>query len=305
MAVAQGISHVCWFEAEDPHGEPPGYGLLDINGNPRASATAMKAMTDALGETPKYQGWLALGQGARSYGFVFQGTAGPVLALWMPARSTDNTITFTGDVQIVDPLTGNVTPLKTGQSLSLTNLPVLVTGLPGDLVAQAQANAAKNFPWGGDYSNVNTVSLQLGPNPVNQGVACQGGNGISVVFPDGSTGEVVQGTIGGGANFYVHPSFASVNTREYYIRLSFRSLGPGSVGMNFSYEVADSQGDAPMRHSGGWYSLTPDSGWQTHVWHVTDASFAKMWGVDFGINPEKSVPFVVGKVEVSTQPFAN
>jgi hypothetical protein len=75
--------------------------------------------------------------------------------------------------------------------------------------------------------------------------------------------------------------------------------------MNFNYEVADSQGKGPMRHNGGWYSLTADPGWQTHVWHVTDASFAKMWGYDFGVAPEQSVPFVIGKVEVSTKPFAN
>jgi hypothetical protein len=40
-----------------------------------------------------------------------------------------------------------------------------------------------------------------------------------------------------------------------------------------------------------------DTGWQTHTWHVTDASFSKMWGYDFSFRPEQSVPFVIGQVE--------
>ena len=47
----------------------------------------------------------------------------------------------------------------------------------------------------------------------------------------------------------------------------------------------------------------PEIEWQTKTWHVTDASFAKMWGYDINFKPEKSVPFVVGKVEVSTEAF--
>ena len=74
--------------------------------------------------------------------------------------------------------------------------------------------------------------------------------------------------------------------------------------MNFGYEVADTKGqNGPMRHSGGWFSLPADAGWQTHTWHVTDACFAKMWGYDIAFRPEKSVPFVIGKVEVSTEAF--
>jgi hypothetical protein len=123
-------------------------------------------------------------------------------------------------------------------------------------------------------------------------------------FPDGSAGIELRGNPA--TSFYVHPSFASFKTTDYYIRLTLRRTGPGNVGMNFSYEVADSKGQGgPMRHSGGWFSLRPDTSWQTHTWHVTDACFSKMWGYDFSFNPEQSVGFVIGKVEVSTQPFDN
>jgi hypothetical protein len=44
-------------------------------------------------------------------------------------------------------------------------------------------------------------------------------------------------------------------------------------------------------------------GWQTYTWTIKDASFSKMWGHDLVIRPEQSVPFVLGKVEVSTEPF--
>jgi hypothetical protein len=93
--------------------------------------------------------------------------------------------------------------------------------------------------------------------------------------------------------------------------------------MDLVYKVANSRGQRLMRIAGRDTS-GPDittyqgeskgeefvlsentSQWQTHTWHLTDAAFAKMWDFDFSINPEQSVPFVVGKVEVSTQPFAN
>ena len=45
-------------------------------------------------------------------------------------------------------------------------------------------------------------------------------------------------------------------------------------------------------------SVSPGEGWQTHEWTVDDACFAKMWGHDFSFRPEKSGPYVIGKIEV-------
>jgi len=101
------------------------------------------------------------------------------------------------------------------------------------------------------------------------------------------------------AAFYVHPSFSSILTNDYYIRLTVRRVEKGNVGMNLFYEVADSKGRAAYRNKGEWFSLSEETAWQTHTWHVTDASFAKMWGYDFSFRPEQSGPFVIGKVEVS------
>jgi hypothetical protein len=73
--------------------------------------------------------------------------------------------------------------------------------------------------------------------------------------------------------------------------------------MNLFYEIADSQGRSPYKNREQWFGVPEDAEWRTHTWHVTDACFAKMWGHDFAIRPEQSVPFVLGKVEVSIVPF--
>ncbi len=302
MAIAQGISRIMWFEARDPTGEQVGFGLIDRQGKPRMSYASFKTMSATLGQRPKYLGWLTLGKEGRAYAFVFQGQAAPVMVAWMPARMSDNTTTFSTVVQVNDSLTGSTATLKPGETLTLMDTPQFITGLPADLLTQAKSNASKNFPWGGDYSAAKTVSTQLGSKIQNNGVIQLGQTPVHQ-FEDGTTGALVQNNQI--PPFYVHPSFANVKTHDYYIRLTLRRIGPGNVGMNFAYEIADTKGqNGPMRNSGGWYSASPDMGWQTKTWHVSDACFAKMWGYDINFKPEKSVPFVIGKVEVSTEAFS-
>jgi polysaccharide biosynthesis protein PslG len=207
-------------------------------------------------------------------------------------------------VKTIDTVSGDVRALGPGQPLALTDTPVLVTNLPAELVKQAWSNAGKNFPWGGDYSRAMDVYCEPGSADGNRGVfPVRRATNPSVKFADGSTGILSRGDIGQAASFYVHPSFASFQTTEYFIRVRVRRVAPGNVGMNLQYEVADSQGRTPYKNRGQWFGLTADTDWQTYTWHVTDACFSKMWGYDFSLRPEQSVPFVVGKVEVSTIPF--
>ncbi|QJW93461.1 glycoside hydrolase family protein [Frigoriglobus tundricola] len=303
MAIAQGIARTQWFEARDPVGEDQGFGLLSRDGTARPSYKTLKTLTTLLGPTPAYHGWLALGKGGRGYGFVFQGKAGPVLAAWMPAGLKDATLTFPTDVETTDSVTGAVTRFTAGQPLELTDTPRLITGLPAAVVKEAKANAGKNFPWGGDYSAAKTVSCQPGSPDVNSGIAQVHRGNPSVKFADGTTGILVEGDISHPVSFYVHPSFAKLLTKEYYVRATVRRVAAGNVGMNLLYEVADSQGRSPYANTGKWGGTTKDDGWQTISWHVTDACFSKMWGNDFTLRPEQSVPFVIGKVEVSIEPF--
>ncbi len=104
-------------------------------------------------------------------------------------------------------------------------------------------------------------------------------------------------------SFYVHPSFASFHTREYYVRVTARRFSAGNVGMNLIDEVADSQGRAAYTNAGKWFEANAGTDWQTYTWRVTDACFSKMWGDDIVVRPEESVPFAIGKIEVSTVPF--
>ena len=104
-------------------------------------------------------------------------------------------------------------------------------------------------------------------------------------------------------SFYTHPSFASVQTKDYYVRATVRRIAAGNLGMNLRYEVADSQGRSPYANVGQWFGVNKESNWQTHTWRCTNACFSKMWGYDFVISPERSVPFAIGQIEVSTTPF--
>jgi hypothetical protein len=304
MSLAQGIARVQWFEAQDPVGEDQGFGLLARNGSARDSYKTLKALTTLLGATPAYQGWLALGRDGRGYGFVFKGKTAPVLIAWMPKGLTDKTLSFQGDVEVIDTQGGTTRTLAANQPMELTDAPVFVVGLPDNLVNQAQANAGKTFSWGGAFASARMVSIQPGSIGANNGIFLVGRADRPVVkFADGSEGTLLEGDIGHPINFFVHPSFAAFQTREYYVRVTVRRVAAGNVGMNLLYEVADSQGRTPYANTGKWFGCSQDAGWQTYTWHVTDACFSKMWGYDIAIRPEQSIPFVLGKVEVSTEPF--
>jgi hypothetical protein len=304
MSLAQGLARVQWFEARDPVGEDQGFGLIARNGNARASYHTLKTLTTLLGAAPAYEGWLALGRDGLGYGFAFKGKTAPVLIAWMPKGLSDKTQSFPTDVEVIEALGGATRTLKANQPLELTDAPVFVVGLSPDLLKQAQANAGKNFPWGGEYTDAKTVSIQLGSKGASRGIFPVGRADRPVVtFADGTGGVLLEGDISHSINFYVHPSFATFQTREYHVRATVRRVAAGNVGMNLIYEVADSQGRSPYANTGKWFGCSESGDWQTFTWRVTDACFSKMWGYDFLLRPEQSIPFVLGKVEVSTEPF--
>jgi polysaccharide biosynthesis protein PslG len=301
MAIAQGIARTQWFEARDPVGEDQGFGLLVRDGTPRASYKTLKLLAEMLGPKPDYVGWLALGKDQRGYGFVFEGKTGPVLIAWMPAKLKDKTVAFASDISTIDAVTVKTSSVKSGEPVELTDAPVLMTGLLAELVKDAKANAGKSFPWGGDFSAAKTVTCVPASSESGGIVPLHRDSYPTVKFADVTTGILVQGDITHPVSFYVHPSFAKFQTKEYYVRVTVRRVSEGNVGMNLIYEAADGQGRSPYKNSGEWYGAKKDDGWQTHTWHITDACFAKMWGYDFTLRPEQSVPYAIGKVEVSTE----
>ena len=235
MAIAEGTARTEWFEARDPVGEDQGFGLLNRDGSPRASYEMLKTLRTLLGAAPKYQGWLALGRDGRGYGFVFQGESAAVLIAWMPAGKTDQTLSFTDDVQAIASPSAAATTLKAGQPLELTDAPVIVVGLPSELVKQARANANKSFPWGGDYSTAKVVRCRPGSAEASQGVFQTGRSRMPTVkFADGSTGVLVQGDIDHPVSFFVHPSFGDLANKGVLRSRHRPSRGGGQRGHEFA-----------------------------------------------------------------------
>ncbi len=304
MSLAQGISRAQWFEAQDPEGEDQGFGLLARDGKPRASYTALKTLTGVLGPQPKYVGWIALGPADRGYGFVFEGKSGPVFVAWMPKVATFESVSFDEDAEILDALSGQTKRLPAKTAVKLTDAPLIASGPLKAVVEKAKLNASLPFPWCGEFRTTKTVSLEPGSDKPSQGIFLSGrGDRPAVKFADGWTGVLLEGDIEHPISFFVHPSFAKFDTHEYWIRVTVRRVGSGNVGMNLLYEIADSQERSPYVNTGTWFGTSDANGWQTYTWHIKDASFAKMWGNDFTIRPEQSIPFVLGKVEVSVEPL--
>lgn len=304
LAIAQGIARTQWFEGQDPIGEDAGFGLIDREGKPRASYRAFKTLATNLGPSPNYLGWLAIGKQGRGYGFVVEGKAGPLLICWMPRGEIEKDFGFDSDVAMIGSLDGAESMLKAVTRISLVSSPRIFGNLPRELVAEAKANAAKDFPWGGNFAKADVVACSPGSiEPATGGVIQTNPNATPTIkFADGSTGILVRGDQG--VNFYAHPSFANLQTRDFHVRVTVRRVAPGNLGMNCWYPAADGQGRTPYKNREIWFGATASNDWQTFTWHITDAALSKMWGYDIGIRPEQSVPFVIGKVEVSKVPFA-
>ncbi len=276
LALAQGFERVCWFEARGPsYGHGTDFGVIRQDWSLRPSYQALCTMIALLGPAPLYRGWLDLAQGG--YGFVFQGPAGAVLAAWS-SKGPARTLTFPAAVTITD-LAGVASPLPAGQALALSAAPLYVTGVPDALLAQAQANAGKPFPWGGDYATVAEVSCQL--------AATNREHGISQLNPQTTVAvNLLDHTLrrsnraGGGEGIYayfrVDPLFASFGTSALEITVVARRAGDQAAGLDVCYESLKG-----YRATGKAWQLAPGEEWQEHRWTVDNANFVGGWGWNF------------------------
>lgn len=274
MGIAEGMSVVDWFESED--GCCGAMGLLDRQGKPRLAYTAMSQMTQYLGESPSYLGWVLLN--GQDYGFVFQGASTTIMATWAPPGIED-TVIFPQTVQVVDPTTGHS---EERQAYSLTNIPILVVGVPQPLVAQAMTNRSLPFPWEGDYTNATEVSLTAGfsANPAH--LFFEKGLHYDVPYPPASLVNL-NGVLAVNASntveeyFEVDPNFLSYRTVPITITAVVRSDDTtNSAGFNLEYE--STAGENTMEP---WTPVPGDSKWHTITWTITDDQFVSMWGYNF------------------------
>ena len=273
MGIAQGVACIQWFEGMDGDSGP--MGLLKRDGTARPAYTAMAQMIGHLGQHPTYLGWVLLN--GKDYGFVFQGVKGTVLATWAP-RGQPDLVKFGQAVQIVNPLTGETI---SADGYNLTTAPILVLGVPANIVAQAQANMGKPFLWGGDYTGARSVSVTMGERNVEKGLHTMSGNAVAeaVVAYGGSARA---GSVPGGNVFVVDPNFLSYTTTPIEITAVVRrNEANESAGFNLSYESTSGLKGGP-----GWYTVPDNKEWHTVKWKIDDAQFVNFWGYNFSLNSD-------------------
>jgi hypothetical protein len=273
MGIAQGVSCIQWFEAQEG-----GYamGLLDSGGHPTPAYTALSNLVAQLGPNPNWRGWLLLDD--RNYGFVFQGASTSIMVAWAPPNST-NHVDFGQRVDILDPVGGH---LIQSSVFSLSNAPVLVIGLPSHLVAQAETNRLRPFPWGGDYSGASAVSVTLGGPNIEAG--------LHQLNPDASSTAVsVFGSSardcskGSAVAFTVDPNFLSYTRAAIKISAVVRKISPAdNPGFNLKYESATG------RKGIGWNSVPGSDKWYTLSWVIVDDEFVGNWGYHFSFDSDST-----------------
>lgn len=275
MGIAQGITCIQWFEGRDGDSGP--MGLLDAKGTPRPAYTAMAQMIKYLGQRPACLGWVLLND--KHYAFIFQGAKGTVLATWASSLATDD-IDFGQEVSIVDPLTGKITR---SARHALTVAPILVDGVPDNLVKLARQNKPKPYLWDGDYSQAKSVSVTFGEKNVEKGLHTKSAQTIAAdVLAYGGSARV--GSVPGGNVYMVDPNFLSYTTTP--IRISVvarRNEKNDPASLTLTYESTTGYKKAPPQ------DVPDNKQWHTLNWTITDAQFVSMWAYNFTLNSGKYV----------------
>jgi hypothetical protein len=299
LSMAEGFQRIFWFEARGPsYGNGTDFGIIRKDWTPRPSYVALKTMTTLLGEEPKYIGWLNIGNGG--YGFVFQGATGPVLATWAP-QGADKSATFDQPVQVTD-LAGKETALDAKADLKLTNVPVLIAGLPQDLGKQAQANLGKPYPWGGDYAHATEVTCRLGATNVDDGLTQVNPGTTAVVNGATETCRRTDFSRGGEGHyvyFRVDPQFVPFGTKHLTITVTAKRVAPDKdAGTALTYESTHGYTGV----DNGWWTIPADDQWHEHTWTITDANFVGQWGWNFRLDAISSGnEFLVKEMKVQRE----
>jgi polysaccharide biosynthesis protein PslG len=310
LAIAQGVEQVNWFEIKDAGGSR-GFGLLNADLSERTAYRAYGAMTDALGARPVYRGWIGLGRDRRGYGFAFSNGARGVLAAWMPSGLSD-TVRFPASVRVTDIFTRRSSALAANTPYLLTDKPVFFERVPLALMKVAASNRLLGLPWEGAPLDGQVASIALGPQPVLRGLRHESAElSEPHTFADGSAGARVNVGRGDALYLTVAPAFAGYRTRDVYIRVSARTTEPlprgRYAGMNLWYQgyagAAQQAPQYPYKASGRWWTVPADGEWHTNTWHLSDAMFVHTFGSSFYLRVDDSVPFVIGKIELSKRPF--
>jgi hypothetical protein len=273
MGIAEGVACIQWFEGMDGDSGP--MGLMDGKAKPRPSYAALAKLIELVGRHPTYLGHVLFND--RHYGFVFQGVQGPVLATWAATEKPDS-VDFGAPVTVIDPPTGSATQ---AQTYDLTVAPVLVTGVPAALVAQAKANHGKPFPWGGDFTGAASVSVTMGATNVEKGLHTMAADTIAadvVAYGGGSRA----GSVPGGNVFMVDPNFLSYTTVPIEITALVRRDEKGDAAkLDLEYESLTGYKKADP------YEIPASDEWHEAKWRIDDDQFVGTWAFNFRFNNGK------------------
>jgi len=278
MGVAQGVDVLNWYEAKDGQG---GFGLLKGDNTQRPAYDAISNLILYLGQKPNYFGWVQINTNM-DYGFVFEGASTPAMVIWAVAGQSDS-IKFTEDVTVVDPVTGRISALRNGNSLTLSTNPLLILDVPTSVVTLAKSNKNRPFPWGGDFSKASSISVTMG-NPNND-------SGLHQFYPDRSSKPVLIGgtpardcSIADSQTFTIDPNFMSYNPVQITITtVTRRNEANVTAGFNLKYE-----GPNGWKTTGVWYSVPGNDKWYTNTVTINDAQFINIWGFSFQLSSDST-----------------
>jgi hypothetical protein len=291
LSIAAGFDRIFWFEARGPsYGNGMDFGLIRADMTPRPSFNALKVLTSTLGQEPTAAGWLNLGEGG--YGFVFDTQKkGAVLAGWSPPKREID-VTFEGDVRVFD-MDGGSRRLPGGNSLRLTDKPVLITDLPPTLVEKARAQQGTPYPWAGDrpgefvLARLKAENIENGVRQIRSDTTIADSEWRRTDFsrPD-KEGHYVY--------FRVDPQFVPYGTKTLEITAVVRRTAPDKVaGMSIDYESNRGYVGSDYRN------ISDGDGWQEISWKVEDANFVGAWGWNFRLNAIASPSeFLIKEVRV-------
>lgn len=274
MGMAQGVSCIQWFEGRDGDSGP--MGLIDAQGTPRPSYTAMQQLIKHFGNRPQYLGWVLLND--QHYGFVFQGAESTILCTWSrPGKPV--VVDFGKEVRIANPITGN---LSAARSYELTNSPILVLNVPESLITQARANKSKPFEWGGDYSQAKSVSIEFGETTAEKGLHTLAGVDVAAAVV-AYGGSARAGNVPGGNMFTVDPNFLTYSTVPIEITAVVRR-NPANDNSGFKLVYESTAGFKTAKP--GWYTVPDNKQWHTITFKIDDAQFVNYWGFNFTLESD-------------------
>lgn len=282
MGIAQGLACLNWFEGMDGDSGP--MGLIDRKGTPRPAYHALARLIENLGRHPGYYGWVLLND--KHYGFLFKGAKGNVMVTWAATPNPEE-VNFGQEVQIIDPPSGKETKAV---KWKLSMDPIIIPGIPEKFVAQAKSNKNKPFPWDGDYSNANSVSVNFGKTNIEKGLHTKSAKSIAddiVAYG----GNARAGTVPGGNVFMVDPNFLSYTTVPIEITAVVR-LNEKNQKEKLVLEYESTSGYKKPEP----YVIPDNKEWHTATWKIDDAQFVGTWAFNFRFNKGK---YCIQKVTVT------